>query len=157
LIEKRFEFMSKRIRQQAIVELVSKQSIPSQAVLADELKKQGFDVTQATLSRDIAELELVKSKGGYLRPEDAGSNGSPTIPDPEGTLKRLVLKVEEAENLVVIRTPPGSAKPVAIILEEDKAYEQILATLGSDDTCLVVTRSRQDAINFKECLLEVVG
>jgi transcriptional regulator of arginine metabolism len=149
--------MSKRIRQQAIIELVATQIIPSQAVLANELKKQDFDVTQATLSRDIAELELVKSKGGYLRPEDAGGSGVPSIPDPEGTLKRLVLKVEEAENLVVIRTPPGSAKPVAIILEEDSHYSQVIGTLGGDDTCLVITRSPAEASSFKETLLNAVG
>ena len=149
--------MSKRIRQQTILELVSRRTIQSQAVLAEELKKQGFDVTQATLSRDIAELELVKSKGGYVRPQDAGGYGTPSIPDPEGTLKRLVLKVEEANNLVVIRTPPGSAKPVAIILEEDGAYSQIIGTLGGDDTCLVITRNAEEASRFKQTLLKAVG
>ena len=64
--------MSKRLRQQAIKEIVSKGFVPSQAALAEELKTLGFDVTQATLSRDIADLALVKSKEGYLRPEDAG-------------------------------------------------------------------------------------
>lgn len=148
--------MSKRTRQQAILDLVSKKRIPSQAALSEELKELGFDVTQATLSRDIAELELVKSKGGYLRPEDASGTVASTIPDPTGTLRRLVLKVEEADNLVVIRTPPGSANPVAIILE-DGSHEQVVGTIGGDDTCLIITRSAQDALDFKRNLLSIIS
>ncbi len=148
--------MSKRTRQQAIIEIVSQKRVPSQAALAEELKKLGFDVTQATLSRDIAELELVKSKGGYLRPEDATGTGMHAIPDPMGTLRRLVLKVEEAQNLLVIRTPPGSAQPIAIVLE-DGSYQQVVGTLGGDDTCLVVTRSVEDARALKRQLLELIA
>lgn len=148
--------MSKRTRQQAILELVAKKRVPSQAALAEELKKMGFDVTQATLSRDIAELELVKSKGGYLRPEDASGSGVPMIPDPRGTLRRLVLKVDEADNLLVIKTPPGSANPVAIILE-DGTHEEVVGTIGGDDTCLIVTRCKEDASTFKKKLLEIIS
>ncbi|MCP4677177.1 MAG: ArgR family transcriptional regulator [Deltaproteobacteria bacterium] len=147
--------MSKRLRQQSIVDIVSKGTVPSQATLAQELKKLGFDVTQATLSRDIAELELVKSKEGYLRPEDASGSG-PAIPDAEGTLRRLVLKVEEAMNMVVIRTPPGSAQPVAIALE-DGIFNQVVGTLGGDDTCLVVTRGVEEANEFKDQLLKLIN
>ena len=146
--------MSKRLRQQAIMDIVSKGTVPSQATLALELKTLGFDVTQATLSRDIAELELVKSKEGYLRPEDA-SGGGTAVPDVEGTLRRLVLKVEEAMNLVVIRTPPGSAQPVAIALE-DGFFKQVIGAIGGDDTCLIVTRSTEDASNFKNQLLDLI-
>jgi transcriptional regulator of arginine metabolism len=148
--------VSKRIRQQTILELVAKGSVPSQASLATELKAHGFDVTQATLSRDIAELELVKSKDGYLRPEDAGGNASSPIPDPEGTLKRLVSKVQVAQNIVVIRTPPGSAQQIAIVLE-DGLFTQVIGTLGGDDTCLVVCASLEDAEAFKKDLLHFVS
>jgi transcriptional regulator of arginine metabolism len=148
--------MSKRLRQQAIMDVVAKQKVPSQAALAGELKKLGFDVTQATLSRDIADLELVKSKDGYLRPEDAGGGGGPSIPDPKGTLRRLVLKVEVAMNQVIIRTPPGSAQPVAIALE-DGPYKQVVGTLGGDDTCLVITRTPEEAQEFQRELLKSIG
>lgn len=148
--------MSKRIRQQAILDLVVKQRVPSQAMLAEELKKRGFEVTQATLSRDIAELELVKSKDGYLRREDASATGTPAVPDPKGTLKRLVVKVVEAQNLVVVRTPPGSAQLVALALE-DGSYPEIIATLGGDDTCLVVLRDADQALAFKRALLTAIA
>ena len=95
--------MSKRMRQQAILDIVQQQQLTSQAALARELKLVGFDVTQATLSRDIAELSLVKSKDGYSRPEDAVVKVGGPIPDPEGALQQLVLKIDEADNMVVVR------------------------------------------------------
>ncbi|MDJ0761383.1 MAG: hypothetical protein QNJ97_00220 [Myxococcota bacterium] len=147
--------MSKRLRQQSIREIVSKQSVPNQAALADELRKLGFDVTQATLSRDIAELALVKSKDGYLRPEDASGSGA-AVPDPEGTMRRYVTKVDVAGNLLVIRTPPGSAVPVAIVLDNGD-YPGIMGTIAGDDTCLAIARTEGDALAFKQQLLESLG
>ncbi len=149
--------MSKRIRQQAIVDLVSKQRVQSQAALSEELNKLGFDVTQATLSRDIAELNLVKSKEGYLRPEDARGATAALIPDPEGTLRRLVLKVEAAQNMVVIRTPPGSARLVAIILEDPTTYKKVVGSLGGDDTCLLILHTNEEAQEFRDLLLDFIG
>jgi len=148
--------MSKRTRQQAIIELVSRQRVPSQAALAKQLKKQGYDVTQATLSRDIAELNLVKSKDGYTRPEDAGGAGIPHVPDPVGTLKRLAIKVDSALNQMVIRTSPGGAHPVALALDEGFT-DQIVGTIAGDDTILVITRSTEEAEAFKKQFLEYIG
>ena len=77
------------------------------------------------------------------------------IPDPEGTLRRSVLKVEEADNLVVIKTPPGSAQPVAIVLESGN-FDKVVGTLGGDDTCLVITRCKEDAVEVKNELMEII-
>jgi transcriptional regulator of arginine metabolism len=143
--------MSKRTRQQAIVELVSSRRVPSQAVLADELKKRGFEVTQATLSRDIAELNLVKSKDGYSRPQDASTGGIPSAPDPLGTMKRLVIKIEAAGNLVVLKTSLGGASPVAIAIDEGN-HPEVLGTIAGDDTILVVTHDAREAETFTATL-----
>ncbi|MCK9458867.1 MAG: hypothetical protein M0R80_04445 [Proteobacteria bacterium] len=148
--------MSKRTRQQTIIELVARKRIPSQAALADELKKSGYAVTQATLSRDIAELDLVKSKGGYTRPQDAGGSGTRPAPDPVGTLKRLVIKVESAFNQVVVRTSPGGAGAVALALD-DKQYDDVLGTIAGDDTILIVTRSTEAAKELSGKLCELLG
>ena len=148
--------MSKRTRQQAIIELVSKERVPSQAALAKQLAKLGYEVTQATLSRDIAELNLVKSKDGYTRPEDAGGGGMPQVPDPMGTLQRLVIKVDGELNQVVIRTSPGGAHPVALALDEGFS-EQIVGTIAGDDTILVITRSTEEAEAFQQKFLEYLG
>ncbi|MBW2277700.1 MAG: hypothetical protein JRF63_09430 [Deltaproteobacteria bacterium] len=147
--------MSKRTRQQAILDLVTRQRIPSQAALADELKQLGFDVTQATLSRDIAELNLVKSKEGYARAQDAGSASIPPVPDPLGTFRRLVVKVDEAMNLIVVRTSPGGAQPVGIAVDEGR-FEQVVGSVAGDDTVLIITRSVEDAQTFKKKLMELL-
>ena len=148
--------MSKRTRQQAIIEIVSRKKIPSQAALAEELGKSGCDVTQATLSRDIAELNLVKSKGGYTRPQDASHAGMRPVPDPVGTLKRLVTKVDSAFNQIVVRTSPGGASAVALALD-DKRYDSVLGTIAGDDTFLIVTRSVEAAGDLRAKLSELLG
>jgi transcriptional regulator of arginine metabolism len=147
--------MSKRTRQQAILDLVSQRRIPSQAALAEELKQVGFDVTQATLSRDIAELNLVKSKEGYARAQDAGSASIPPVPDPLGTFRRLVVKVDDAMNLIVVKTSPGGAQPVGIAVDEGR-FEQVVGTVAGDDTVLIVTRSVEEARTFKKRLMELL-
>ena len=90
--------MSKKIRQQALLEIVSEKVVPSQALLADELRQRGHAVTQTTLCRDIAELNLVKSKNGYRLPEDIGSAGVGPGGDPRKVLRAQVLKVETSLN-----------------------------------------------------------
>lgn len=147
--------MSKRTRQQAILDLVSQRRVPSQAALAEELRQLGFDVTQATLSRDIAELNLVKSKEGYARAQDAGSASIPPVPDPLGTFRRLVVKVDDAINLIVVKTSPGGAQPVGIAIDEG-GFEQVVGTVAGDDTVLIVTRSVEEARVFKKRLMELL-
>ena len=147
--------MSKRLRQQAIKELVQKGRVQNQAVLAKELKKLGFNVTQATLSRDIACLRLVKSKDGYIYPEGAGAASQNTIQDSKDTLKRLVLKVDLALNQLVLKTPVGNASPVAIAVEECQ-FEGVIGTIGGDDTTLVIARSEEDAKRIQKELIEML-
>jgi transcriptional regulator of arginine metabolism len=148
--------MSKRTRQQVVLEIVAERRLPNQAALAAELERRGFSVTQATLSRDIAELALVKSRHGYLRPEDAPGDSRPQLTDPRGTIRRLVIKVTPAQNLVVIRTAVGGAQPVGIALD-DGVHPEVLGTIAGDDTVLVVTHDRTAATAFAARLLELIG
>ncbi len=147
--------MSKRTRQQAILEIVREHRVPSQAALAQELSKNGFDVTQATLSRDIADLNLMKSKGGYTTLRNAGAADMPQAPDPTGTLRRLVTRVDQVNNLVIVKTSPGSAQPVALAIDDGR-YREILGTVAGDDTILVVTRVDNDARSFVDRLSELL-
>lgn len=149
--------MSKRTRQQAVIDIISKQRVPSQAALAEELKKLNFEVTQATLSRDIAELNLVKSKEGYLRPEDASGSGYTTIPDPLGALRRLVVKIEEVQNLLIVRTPRSSAQQVGMVFDDNAFFEKVAGTIAGDDTLLVITRSEEDALAVKKMVLDMIN
>ena len=147
--------MSKRTRQQAILEIVHGNRISSQAALAQKLSKSGFNVTQATLWRDIADLNLMKSKGGYTTLRNVGAADMPQMPDPTGTLRRLVTRVDHANNLVVVKTSPGSAQPVALAIDDGR-YKEILGTVAGDDVVLVVTRVNNDARSFVDRLSELL-
>jgi transcriptional regulator of arginine metabolism len=147
--------MSKKTRQQAVIDIVSRQRVPSQAALAEELKKLDFEVTQATLSRDIAELNLVKSKDGYLRPEDASGIGQPSTPDLVSSLRRGVIKIEASQNLVVVRTPPTGAQQVGLALDE-LGLDKIIGNVAGYDTVLVVTRNHEDAVALKQAVIDMI-
>ncbi|MFO8072717.1 MAG: ArgR family transcriptional regulator [Polyangia bacterium] len=146
--------MSKRTRQQAILELVAERRMPSQAALAKALAARGIDVTQATLSRDIAELRLVKTREGYVRPEDTSAEPAPAH-ELLGTLRRLVVRFDRVLNQVVLRTVAGGAQPVALALDGE-GYEQLLGTIAGDDTVLAIAGSTEGAERLEEALREML-
>ena len=127
-------------RQEAIREILSKKRIGTQRELVLELKKKGFKTTQATLSRDIGELGLQKSK-------ETGVNFY-TLPtgivlgERESHLRTMVrdfvLGVAQAQNLIVIKTSPGAAPSVAASIDY-VPWDEILGTVAGDDTILIVT------------------
>jgi len=127
-------------RQEAIREILSKKRIGTQRELVLELKKKGFKTTQATLSRDIGELGLQKSK-------ETGVNFY-TLPtgivlgERESRLRTMVrdfvLGVAQAQNLIVIKTSPGAAPSVAASIDY-VPWDEILGTVAGDDTILIVT------------------
>lgn len=137
-------------RKTVIVELVEREAITSQEQLREKLRERGIDATQATLSRDIRELGLVKRAvdGAYRRvgSESAGAGG-------ETVLRRAVeeyLRTQETiEQLLVLRTDPGQAQPLAIAIDRARLAE-IAGTIGGDDTILVICRSAQDATAIAE-------
>jgi transcriptional regulator of arginine metabolism len=137
-------------RKTVIVELVEREAITSQEQLREKLRERGIDATQATLSRDIRELGLVKRAvdGAYRRvgSESAGASG-------ETVLRRAVeeyLRTQETiEQLLVLRTDPGQAQPLAIAIDRARLAE-IAGTIGGDDTILVICRSAQDATAIAE-------
>jgi transcriptional regulator of arginine metabolism len=138
----------KSYRQAIVLELVDREPITSQEQLREQLKGRGIEVTQATLSRDIRDLGLVKraSDGAYRRPgleEPAG--------DPLATLRRAVAeflrRIEAVQNLVVLRTDPGQAQTVAVALDRARLPD-VAGTIGGDDTILVICRGEREAQAF---------
>ncbi|HXY67976.1 MAG TPA: hypothetical protein VEH62_00920 [Gemmatimonadales bacterium] len=128
-------------RHAAILRLVREHSIPSQERLRALLTHAGFDVTQATLSRDIHELGLVKQQDAdgalfYAAPPEE------TVPSPTlaGFVPSLLLRSDGVGPLLVIRTPTGGAGALAAALDRE-AWPEVLGTLAGDDTVLIVTRS----------------
>jgi transcriptional regulator of arginine metabolism len=144
-------------RQAAILDLVSRERIPSQELLRLRLQERGFDVTQATLSRDIKDLDLVKrpGDGGYQR---AGSE--PVRGTAEATLRRtareFLRSCEVVQNLVLLKTDPGRAQILAVDLDR-AVLPEIAGTIGGDDTILVVTREADHARALAARLGDWVG
>jgi transcriptional regulator of arginine metabolism len=135
--------MSKAARQKAILEIVRKASIASQEDLQDVLRKKGFRVGQATLSRDIHEIGLVKSGEGYEIPQ-GGSTSEPALPRVARMVREFVLEVRLAQNLLVMKTSVGSAQPVAAALDGEH-WTEVVGTLAGDDTILVISSNKKTA------------
>lgn len=151
----------KERRQRAILTLVATRPVHSQDELVALLQHQGFVVTQATVSRDVKELGLakvpVKGEAGnetfkYVVPSAAVSYVSRL----HRAVSELVSSVEGSGNLVVMRTPPGSAMLVASALDE-AAWPEILGTIGGDDTILAILRDVGDVPAIKQRLLDLQG
>ncbi len=135
----------KNLRQEKILELIKVYDIETQEDLADKLIQSGFSVTQATVSRDIRALKLVKSatqNGGYkyVQPHVAAN----TQPRLSLALSESVTSIDFAGNLVVIKTYPGMAQPIATCVD---AYhsQDILGCVAGDDSILVVIRDASNA------------
>lgn len=144
-------------RQRKIVEILHRQEISTQADLAHVLRKAGFPVTQATVSRDVKELGLVKAADGqvlrYLPPGEQSAGLT------EDRLRRLfrdyVWEVEANEGLVVVKTLPGAAQGVASALDSARWLE-ILGTVAGDDTIFIAVRSREVVGEVRNRLTELM-
>ncbi len=135
----------KGARQEAMLKLVRRQEVGTLAALRTALRQEGFDVDQATVSRDVKELGLVKAPtaSGYrYAPVDAVT---PVIPArATGLLSRFTRAADLAGQLIVIRTDPGSASPVAEALDHIELRE-VVGTLAGDNTVFVACRSHAAA------------
>ena len=135
----------KRYRQSAILDLVSAEVICSQEELGVRLRALGFHATQATISRDIKELQLVKraSDGAYERPGAAGASEPADVEPADIRLRRVIVeylrRVDLVQQLLVLRTDPGQAQPLALAIDQAKLPE-VVGTVAGDDTILVITR-----------------
>jgi len=127
--------VSKLSRHSAIRDLVSSQPVSSQEDLRRRLYRRGHRVTQATLSRDIHELRLVKTLDGYKFPQ--GEIPDAFLPSIERLIQEFVYEVRTAQNLVVVKTSAGSAQPVSAAIDGEE-WEEVVGTIGGDDTILVI-------------------
>ena len=138
-----FLFMSKTARQKAILDLLDDGPVESQDSLQQRLERKGFDVGQATLSRDIHELKLVKGPEGYRRAGES-SGGEGVLPSVMHLARQFVVEIRQAQNLLVVKTTVGSAQPVAAALDASH-WTEVVGTLAGDDTVLVVASDRKQA------------
>lgn len=141
-------------RQNLILELVEGEVITSQEQLRERLRAQGISTTQATLSRDIRDLGLVKraADGAYRRPQAAEAKA---VADPDAVLRHAVEEYlrtrETVQQLVVLKTDTGQAQPLAVAIDRVRLGE-IVGTIAGDDTILVICRSAADAITLEKKL-----
>ena len=130
----------KRFRQGQILKLVSGEPVANQDDLRRRLHQHGMRVTQATLSRDLRELHLVKTVEGY-RPLGAAPEESATQASLARALREFLVDVRPAQNLLVLKTPPGGAQPLAAAIDAER-WKEVAGTLAGDDTILIITPSR---------------
>jgi transcriptional regulator of arginine metabolism len=135
--------MIKRLRQKTILELLHRGPVASQEDLQRALRKRGLKVGQATLSRDVRDLGLVKSGEGYALPQGEGAT-EPALPPVARLVREFVLEVRPAQNLLVIKTTVGSAQPVAAALDGE-SWPESVGTIAGDDTILIVCPDKKAA------------
>jgi transcriptional regulator of arginine metabolism len=135
----------KERRQRAIAELIRTKALGSQEELAERLSELGFSVTQATISRDLEQIGAMKIRRdgqlSYALPDDLRNGPSPRL---AAVFRDWVRSVDTAANLVVIKTPPGSAHLVGVVLDQSDVAE-IVGTICGDDTIFIACRAAKDA------------
>lgn len=138
----------KKERQSKIIEIVRGGAVGTQDELVDELKRAGYDVSQATISRDIKELRLQKAADAtngyrYVLPGEQQSSGAGDA-RLQTIFGQSVVKVDSAQNIVVIKTMPGLAS-AACAAVDGMHLDYVLGTLQGDDTGLVIVRDEASA------------
>ena len=147
----------KQDRHTAIRELVSGAPIGSQDELRRRLVKRGFEVTQATLSRDIHELRLFKGPNGYAAPNGAAiDEDEDALPDTAEMLRSFGLRVKQAINQLVLLTINGSAQPVALAIDGED-WPEVVGTIAGDDTVLIICPDQKRATLLRDRLEAMIG
>lgn len=150
-------------RETAILRILTEREVHTQAELVAELHAQGFDVTQATVSRDIRRLGVVKLPAPhgaprYVAPEEAlvsrngsGADGNGARETLAVVFRESALEVDAGDALLAVRTPPGLANAVAITIDKARIPE-IVATVAGDDTIFVLSRNAADRRKVRRLL-----
>jgi transcriptional regulator of arginine metabolism len=132
-------------RHSAIRELLVKTAVTNQDELRRRLAGRGIHVTQATLSRDIRELKLMKGPTGYALPVPDGEDDLPEI---GSVLQDFGLEVRQAQNLLIVLTTMGGAQPVAASMDSED-WKEVVGTIAGDNTVLIICPDSQKASSLK--------
>ena len=147
----------KNLRQKAIVEIIEKFEVDTQQRLAELLQQRGFDVTQATVSRDIKDMSLIKvatDKNTYryaLSHTVQSRNGSQKF---HSIFHNSIISAEVAGNILVIKTYPGMANAVCAAMDQ-MGFEDVVGTIAGDDTIFMAIRSEDKALRVQSKLMEL--
>lgn len=132
----------KRFRQGQILNLLAQMKVANQDALRRQLVHRGVRVTQATLSRDLREMKLVKTAEGYRSLTVAPDEAVPaSLPPLARAVGEFLQDIRPAQNMLVLKTPPSGAQPLAAALDGAR-WKEIAGTLAGDDTVLVICPTR---------------
>jgi len=143
--------MNKSFRQGQILKIIRSKEIYTQEELARELQALGIPATQVTLSRDIRELGLAKTANGY-RPMPVESAG-PTLED---VVNEFLQDIRIAQNQIILKTSPGNANSLAVVLDR-AGLDEVVGTLAGDDTVLIITPDLETARALRQKLLSLIS
>lgn len=148
----------KNSRHTRILEIISDHVIETQDDLIEKLKESGYPVTQATVSRDIKQLGLIKTAtkdGGYqytvTRNESSGNENK-----LKNIMRETVVSAQNAQNIIVVKTFSGMANAAAAALDS-LAEEAVIGSIAGDDTIFIVVRNNEDATEFTNYIREIIG
>ncbi len=140
--------LGKTFRHGQILRLIADQQIASQDELRRQLAARKMRVTQATLSRDLHELRLVKTQAGY-KPAAALPEEAPPLPPLARAIREFLLEIRPALNILVLKTPPSGAQPLAAAIDGAKFIE-IAGTIAGDDTVMIITPTRKSCDSLRK-------
>jgi transcriptional regulator of arginine metabolism len=148
--------MTKTRRQTLILELVDHEVVTSQEMLQRRLKTRGVSATQATISRDLKDLGLLKraGDGAYGRPGQEGSSPETMMAHLQRVAVRSLSRAARVDQLVVLRTPPGEAQHLALAIDRAD-FPGVVGTIAGDDTVLVIAAGARQAAAFLEQLEKI--
>ncbi|WP_096153482.1 MULTISPECIES: transcriptional regulator AhrC/ArgR [Bacillus] len=149
--------MNKGQRHIKIRELITNEEIETQDDLVDCLKELGFNVTQATVSRDIKELHLVKvpmQDGRYKYSLPADHRFNPLLKLKRALVDAFV-KIDVAGHMVVMKTMPGNANAIGVLIDH-LDWDEILGTICGDDTCLIICRTPEEATELADRVVNML-
>lgn len=149
--------MGRTTRQTKILEIISKKDIETQEELVAELRKANFDVTQATVSRDIKELGLIKVLGEsrkykYAVEKTGSSNINIKLTN---MFRECVISIDHTNNLIVVKTLSGSANAAAIMIDKS-GFDGVLGCIAGDDTFLIICRDEEAVQNTLQKLNDII-
>lgn len=138
--------MTSDSRRKVIIELINNFEISTQDELTEKLIKRGYNVSQATVSRDIKELNLVKVESANKKSKYAQIcfDLNKLSPQQINLFKQITKSIESANNLIVLKTISGNASSAGMAIDEMN-FPQVLGTVAGDDTLLIITKSSADA------------
>ena len=142
----------KTLRQGQILRLVAREAIENQDDLCRRLRDEGMRVTQATVSRDVHDLRLVKTDRGY---QTLAAQSAPAAPALPRMAREGIRDLRPAQNLLVIKTPPGGAQSLGAALDAE-GWPEIVGTVAGDDTILVISGSTRQRLAAQKRLQDML-